>query len=93
MLKIKTFRGCLNVIYRFFDQTYEFIDEGLRDGNVLVHCYAGVSRSTTILTAFLMKKYLWSLNETLFKVKKLRPVIRPNKGFMNQLRKFQSKYT
>ena len=46
-------------LFRFFAVSYDFIDEGLRNGNVLIHCYAGVSRSTTILAAYLMKKNGW----------------------------------
>ena len=37
----------------------EFIDNNLKYGNVLVHCMMGISRSSTIVIAYLMKKYCW----------------------------------
>jgi len=48
-------------IYNFFNTTYHFIDNNLRSTNVLVHCMAGVSRSATIVIAYIMKKYRMSL--------------------------------
>jgi len=41
-------------IYRFFEEAYNFIKEGKI---VFVHCHAGVSRSASIVIAYLMKKY------------------------------------
>lgn len=79
---------CSNV--RFFASSFDFIDEGLKNGNVLIHCYAGISRSTTILTAYLMRKNQWTCRETLAMIKKIRSVIGPNRGFMAQLRKFEA---
>ena len=41
-------------ISKFFDETYNFIENG---ETVFVHCSAGVSRSATLLIAYLMRKY------------------------------------
>lgn len=54
-----------------------------------VHCFAGVSRSATIVISFLMKKFEWSLNQALTFTKKRRRYIDPNPGFMRQLRKYE----
>ena len=52
---------------------------------MLVHCYAGVSRSATIIIAYLMKIMKWDLNTAFDFVKHKRVVAKPNDGFMNQL--------
>lgn len=44
-------------------------------GNVFVHCFAGKSRSTTILISYLMYHCRWSLEQAFNHVKKCRPSI------------------
>jgi protein-tyrosine phosphatase len=41
----------------FFEEAFAFIDSSLTKGNVLIHCAAGVSRSSTLTCVYLMKKY------------------------------------
>lgn len=73
-----------------FDACFDFIDEAKRGGGaVLVHCFAGRSRSATIVVAYLMKKRGISLEEALNLVKSKRPQICPNHGFLQQLQAFQ----
>lgn len=66
-----------------------FIEEGIRAGNVLVHCRFGVSRSATIVIAYIMEKYKLTFEEAFLYVKKQRKFINPNPGFVNQLKKYQ----
>lgn len=68
-----------------FDDTYDFIAEGLANGAVLVHCYFGISRSATVVLAFTMKKYQQNFTDALKKVKSKRVEVRPNQGFVIQL--------
>jgi hypothetical protein len=50
---------------------------------------AGVSRSTSVVLAYLMKEEGLHLDEAYAFVKSKRPVVKPNPGFMSQLRQFE----
>ncbi|XP_076326866.1 dual specificity protein phosphatase 19-like [Tachypleus tridentatus] len=76
-------------IITFFDECFYFIDRGRQEGGVLVHCNAGVSRSATIVVGYLMNREILSLDEAISKVKHVRPFIRPNDGFMQQLIEYE----
>lgn len=66
--------------------SYLFIDNALQRGNaVLVHCYAGISRSSTIVIYYIMRKYGWSLQKAYQYVKNKRSIVQPNHGFIKQL--------
>ena len=60
----------------------DFIRNALESGGrVLVHCYAGVSRSTSCIVAYLMTHELMSYQKALNLCKKIRPIANPNMGF------------
>lgn len=61
-----------------------------RKENILVHCNAGVSRSPAIVIAYLMIIMKLSYDEAYDKVKFARGCIRPNDGFVKQLRSIES---
>lgn len=73
----------------YFEEADLFIREGMSEGNVLVHCYFGVSRSATIVIAHFMKKYELNYYEASKKVKEKRSIIGPNPGFVSQLKLFK----
>ena len=54
-------------------------------GKVLIHCSQGVSRSTTLLIAFLMWRSNQAYDETFQQVKAMRGVANPNIGFICQV--------
>ena len=56
---------------------------------VLVHCYAGVSRSASVVIAYLMNQHGMSLKDAYQYVKNKRYFIKPNEGFRKQLVQFQ----
>jgi len=66
----------------YFDEIGEIINKG---GIVLVNCAAGISRSSTIVIAYIMKYYKLDLEKTFSFVKKKRNQICPNKRFMECL--------
>ncbi|XP_065164104.1 dual specificity protein phosphatase MPK-4-like [Atheta coriaria] len=68
-----------------FDDTYQFISNGVSKGTVFVHCYFGVSRSATVIIAYLMKKYGLTYIEAFDMAKKQRSLVYPNQGFVSQL--------
>ncbi|XP_033644532.1 dual specificity protein phosphatase 6-like [Asterias rubens] len=64
----------------------DFIADALSGGGrVLVHCVEGISRSSTITIAFLMKYRGWSLADALSFLRSKRPKARPNRAFLIQL--------
>lgn len=56
---------------------------------MLVHCKMGVSRSAATVAAYAMKQYGWTLEQALRHVQELRPIARPNPGFLRQLQTYQ----
>ena len=62
-----------------------------KGGKTLVHCVAGVSRSATVVIAYLMRHHKVSLLHAYTYVKSKRRVIRPNFGFFKQLIEYEKK--
>ncbi|XP_074494456.1 dual specificity protein phosphatase 18 [Sebastes fasciatus] len=60
-----------------------------RGGRTLVHCIAGVSRSSSLCMAYLMKHHGVSLLEAHDWVRSCRPIVRPNNGFWKQLIRYE----
>ncbi|CAD8058184.1 unnamed protein product [Paramecium sonneborni] len=75
-------------IRRHFEEAIHFIDEQRKKKNVLVHCFVGVSRSATLVIAYLMQIYNYSLQVAHQFLMNRRPQINPNPGFMQQLQQF-----
>lgn len=54
-------------------------------GGVLVHCQAGMSRSATVVSAFLMKELRLDPVEAVTFLREKRPVVDPSETFWHQL--------
>lgn len=55
---------------------------------ILFHCYAGISRSSTLAIAFLCMAKGYTLRDAYDLVKRKRPLVNPNRGFINSLKKY-----
>jgi len=73
-----------------FIQTFEFIEKArISNGRVLIHCNMGMSRSSSVTIAYLMKINRWPFKDAERFVKQRRSVINPNPGFRIQLQEFE----
>jgi hypothetical protein len=73
-------------ITRIFKVSAQFIGQALDNGGVvLVHCWAGVSRSVTVVIYYLVTTLGISVKEALEGIRKRRPIANPNRGFIQQL--------
>lgn len=70
-----------------FEECIQFIKT--MDGPVLVHCMAGISRSATIVIAYLMKEKGMGMEDAYDYVKERRSIVRPNSGFRRRLREYE----
>ncbi|RNA37396.1 dual specificity phosphatase [Brachionus plicatilis] len=76
----------------YFDRLADKMHEHLtRGGRVLVHCMLGVSRSTSLVLAYLMKYKNMSLKSAYDLAASRRPCARPNPGFWRQLVDYEKK--
>lgn len=76
----------------YFDEVADKIEDiRQKDGKSLVHCVAGVSRSVSLVMAYLMKYSDMSLKEAFHHVRSVRPQVRPNLGFFKQLIEYEER--
>eukprot|EP01120_Amphizonella_sp_Union-15-10_P013653 TRINITY_DN6385_c0_g1_i1.p1 TRINITY_DN6385_c0_g1~~TRINITY_DN6385_c0_g1_i1.p1 ORF type:complete len:162 (-),score=26.66 TRINITY_DN6385_c0_g1_i1:150-635(-) len=79
-------------ILSIFKECFQFINEAKDKGTkVFVHCNQGISRSATILLAYLIEYEKMKLHEAWTFMKSKRRVIRPNDGFLGQLIDFEKR--
>ena len=71
-------------IFQYFKECIDFIEKA---DKIYIHCMAGVSRSASIVIAYIMWKEHKNYNEAFAFVKKYR-FIYPNFGFVYQLKYF-----
>ena len=81
-------------IFDYFDEANEFLNQCKEDvGIALVHCKYGISRSVAFIIAYLIKYLKFSADSALEYLLKKRSKIKPNDGFMDQLREYEREYS
>ena len=88
-------------IGKYFDESNKFIDDAMNspDTKVMIHCQRGVSRSVTLLLAYMLYKQNSAkqiprelIDDTIImvlaEVKEHRPIAEPNDGFMDSLKNY-----
>lgn len=78
-------------IYKYLDILVTYIHSfyGKKNIKILIHCHAGISRSVSIVIAYLMKYHNKSFDKALEIVKKIRPIAQPNDDFTKQLKLYE----
>ena len=56
--------------------------------NILVHCYMGSSRSATIICAYLIKYYNFTVSQSIEVLKSKRDIVNINTSFIEDLKRF-----
>ena len=81
-------------MFPIFESSIKWISKCLNDdkGVILIHCEQGVSRSASVLMAYLLgsNEEFFSVIEVYQFVKSKRQVIRPNESFLKQLEEYLS---
>ncbi|KAI9022079.1 protein-tyrosine phosphatase-like protein [Hyaloraphidium curvatum] len=74
-------------IQRHFSEAFRFIDSARKaGGKVLVHCFAGISRSSTLACYYISRKFdVPPVPTALGFLRVHRPEVEPNYGFIRQL--------
>ena len=80
-------------LIEYFEKANEFINKVRNSGGtMLIHCKYGVSRSPTFVAAYLTKYFGFSVQSALNYIRKKRPMINPNEGFLKQLEKYEQSF-
>lgn len=77
------------------DECFDFVNRAKLSSSrketrvVLVHSYFGLSRTSAVVLAYLMKEHQWSLREAYDHMKERHPLGKPNDGFVVQLLRYE----
>jgi hypothetical protein len=75
-------------IKRFFEEAFAYIQKD-PSTNTLVHCISGISRSATIVIAYLMRYKSMNMQDAWLFTRRMRSIVHPNSGFQRQLLEYE----
>ncbi|CAH9080858.1 unnamed protein product [Cuscuta epithymum] len=73
----------------YLEVCLDFIEESRKKGCILVHCFAGVSRSAAMVVAYLMRSEQLSYKDAIESLSQSCLSVCPNDGFVDQLKMFE----
>ena len=93
-LELKLYDYEYQNLFPMFEIAYKFIKNNSRkkDNYILIHCMAGISRSTSLVVFYLMKEKKWDYDTSINYIIERRPIVSPNSGFEKQLRNYYDRY-
>lgn len=75
-----------------YEIVYKLTKE-LKQGSVLVHCYAGMQRSAAVVAMYLIANYNMKKDNAIAFIKRVRPIaFRPSANFEKSIQGFQDSY-
>lgn len=87
-------------ISKHLEQTTRFIKSNFENNksldystNIFVFCQMGISRSSTVILAYLIKEHDMSLLDAFNSLRESRDIIKPNFGFLKQLQDWEKVHT
>jgi protein-tyrosine phosphatase len=87
---IHAYDGEGNLLIDHFDAVHEKISALELQGRPIVfHCHQGISRSATMLIAYLMKRNQWTFRRAATEVSKKRRIVCPKPCFFGQLMQYE----
>ena len=74
----------------FFEESNLFINKVRLSGDImLIHCKYGISRSVSLIIAYLIKYFGFTVDKALSYIQTKRNQVNPNKGFLDQLYEYE----
>lgn len=92
-LRIPVYDTQTETLQAHFHRVWEFMEacRTREDGNLLIHCNQGVSRSVAFVCSYLIKFEGMSCDEALSFVRQRNPLANPNEAFRDQLRQLHER--
>ena len=73
-------------VFDVLDDSYEFLNQNA-DKNIFVHCFAGASRSASLILYYLIKKHNMTIDNAMKFLKEKRDVVNINVRFIDDVRR------